>query len=155
MQKEHMKKYIVPAIILVVVAGASFYGGTIYGKTSRARGFAAGLNGQFGGNQNMAQRFQRLPNMVSGEIISKDDNSVTIKLPNDRGSRIIMLSGNTKIEKSVSGTKNDLSVGTTISASGKSSDNGTVDAQTVQIRPAGEIPAGGQAQGIPQQPVQK
>jgi hypothetical protein len=84
-----------------------------------ARGSRGGIGGGF----------------ISGEVVSKDDTTITLKLK-DGGSKIVFLSGSTEIMKSTQGTAQDISVGTQVSANGTSNSDGSVTAQMVQIRPA-------------------
>jgi hypothetical protein len=134
----------------ILLIAASFYGGMVYGKkgagnSSQVRQQAA--QGQ-GGNQNgqVGQRGAGRGMMqgggngnggefTSGQIISKDDTSITVKT-RDGGSKIIFFSGSTAIDKSVFGSASDLSVDQQVTASGKSNPDGSVTAQTIQIRPA-------------------
>lgn len=89
------------------------------------------LGGQMGGT-----------NFVSGEVLSKDDKSVTLKLI-DGGSKILFLSSSTTVMMSSAGSLNDVKVGETISANGSSNSDGSITAQSLQIRPKmmGGIPA--------------
>ncbi|MEW6610236.1 MAG: biotin/lipoyl-binding protein [Patescibacteria group bacterium] len=59
---------------------------------------------------------------------------VGVKLQ-DGGSKIIILSDATKVTKTDEGTVNDLTVGTRVAVTGTSNSDGSVSAQTIQIRP--------------------
>ena len=82
---------------------------------------------------------------TAGEIISKDNpeggqasygasKSVTIKIPNG-GSKIIFFSDSTEINKSARGSADDLEIGKTISISGSANPDGSITAETIQLRP--------------------
>ena len=71
---------------------------------------------------------------ASGEIISKDDKSVTIKL-RDGGSKIIFLTDSAEIAKFTSGTIEDLEIGKTVAVNGKTNADGSITADSIQIRP--------------------
>jgi len=70
---------------------------------------------------------------TSGEIIAKDDKSITIKLQ-DGGSKIIFLTSNTPVTKNISGSLVDLKVGSAVTVSGTPNQDGSVSAQSVQIK---------------------
>jgi hypothetical protein len=82
---------------------------------------------------------------VSGEIISKDDKSITVKLMggnpdnpasgSQSGSKIIFFDQNTAISKMAAGSISDLAAGTQISITGTTNPDGSVIAQTISIRP--------------------
>jgi len=125
-KKNHI---IISAIVLAAVAGGAFYGGML---------FSQGKNkgpGNFSGNGGVSIRGNRQGGMTAGEIISKDDKSVTIKLING-GSKIVFYSTTTEIGKFASGTIDDLAVGKSVSVNGSSNSDGSVTAQSIQIRPA-------------------
>ena len=71
---------------------------------------------------------------VSGEIISVDEQSLTIKLP-DGGSRIIFFSDSASIGKTTQGERSDLLIGTLISVNGSANSDGSMTAEDIQIRP--------------------
>ncbi len=127
-------------IALFIVGGGSFYGGMKYAesKTPSNRNFPNFANlspeerqqrfGQMGWRSGNGQ------NLVNGVIISKDDISVTVKL-RDGGSKIVFFSESTKIMKSVEGLPGDLEVGENIMVSGTVNQDGSITAQTIQLRP--------------------
>ncbi|MDP2704616.1 MAG: DUF5666 domain-containing protein [bacterium] len=152
-----MNKLIVIVIaVAVVVGGGAFFGGMKYAESkSPASRFSqadfqnlqnlspeerqqrlqelganagAGFRGGTGGGQRGGGGF------TTGEIISKDDKSVTVKLQNG-GSKIVFLSDSTEITKSTSGSINDLEVGKNISVNGTANSDGSVTAQSIQLRP--------------------
>ncbi len=131
------KTTVVILIILVIaVAGGAFYGGMLYGKSQNTRpSFAAGNfqtlrqgrnNGADGGS------------IISGDVISADSSSITLSLPNNGGSKIIFYSQTTQISKFDSGSSSDLTTGATVTVNGTTNADGSVTAQSIQIRPAGQ-----------------
>jgi len=136
-----MKKNILVVIIVVVllaVGGGSFYGGMIYGKGQNARpSFANGNFPSMGGSKTGANG----SNLISGDIISKDSNSITLQLPNNGGSKIIFFSDTTQISKFATSTVADIATGTSVSITGTTNSDGTVTASSIQIRSSQQNPA--------------
>jgi hypothetical protein len=142
-----MKK-VIPIIIAVVIVGAaSFYGGMKYDagqnlQTNTLQGNAPNFSNlsaeqrqqmmQQGGGS--LRRSGQAGNLINGEIISADDKSITIKLPNG-GSKIVFYSTSTKIMKSTDVTAADLSAGKTVMVNGITNTDGSVTATNIQIRP--------------------
>jgi len=128
------------ALVAVIVGGAAFFGGTKYAESKNPQGARAQGNfqniggGQTGGAGRMMGRGQNGANFAGGQIIAKDDKSVTVKLSNG-GSKIIFYSASTKVEKFTEGTANDLAVGSTIAANGNANQDGSITAQSIQLRP--------------------
>ncbi len=137
--QENMKKnkVIVSSILVaVVLIGVSFYGGMKYGQSNKVsvdRTNFGQRNPQIVGNNTLGGN-RTLGGMVSGEIISIDDKSITVK-SQDGGSRIIFLSASTTISKMTEGNLSDLIVGSNISINGSSNTDNSINAQTIQIRP--------------------
>ena len=77
-------------------------------------------------------------NFISGSIISEDSTSITLQLAGNAGSKIIFYSGYNSNWKMASGTASDLSTGTNVSVTGTTNSDGSVTAQSIQIRPAGQ-----------------
>ncbi len=123
-----MKNINTLAIILLVVGLlGGFFGGMQYQKSKQPVGFN-GRNGQggFGRGNSQGQR------PVSGDIISQDSNSVTVKLQ-DGSSKIIILSGTTTINKATAGSVSDLKIGERVTAFGTANSDGSVTAQNLSV----------------------
>ena len=114
--------------IFVIAGAAGFYGGMLYGQNNRA-GFNANANIMMQRGSGMQQG-----GVAGGEIIKKDDNSLTIKL-NNGSSQIILFSGTTKVMKSADGSAADLVVGGQVTITGSKNQDGSITAQSIQIRP--------------------
>ena len=79
-------------ILIIIFAGAGFYGGTLYQKNQTRASFArggfgagGGAGGRFGGGQGATGMMP-----VRGQVVSSSDNSVTVKLM-DGSSKIVNL----------------------------------------------------------------
>lgn len=155
-------KTIVPIIVLIalIFGGGGFYGGMKYSQSQPSNNAGAAANRDFG-NLTPEQRQQRFQQMganggarlrqgsggqgfAAGEIISKDDKSITVKTPilgqnansNGQGStKIIFYSSSTEIGKSAVGEMSDLEVGKTVTINGSANSDGSITAQSIQIRP--------------------
>lgn len=127
------KKRIITIIIIAVVClAAGYYIGKSQSPAPTTRGNFTGVNGanRTGGMKTLGGNSAP----VSGDIISKDDKSITIKL-RDGGSKIAFFSTSTPITKSVSGVSSDLSQNESVMIQGTTNADGSVTAQSIQIRP--------------------
>lgn len=136
-----MNKTITIIIGLIVVGSGAFYGGMKYNQsqTDAASALRQASREQGGGTFGVGGRGARGVNgaggFASGEVLSKDDKSITIKL-RDGGSKIVFFSSSTEVTKSASGALSDVTVGEQVNAVGTANSDGSVTAQSVQIRPA-------------------
>ena len=122
-----IQQIIIVIVALVILGGGTFYGGMVYGK---------GQNSQRMGGQGTRTggRFAMGNNFIAGQVTAKDNQSVTIK---DRSgsSRIVFYSTSTDVGKFVSGNISDVIVGSNVMVNGKTNTDGSISAQSIQIRP--------------------
>jgi hypothetical protein len=132
--KKINKEYIIFAIILVVAIGGSFFGGMKYQESKVGARFGQMQNGQIQGQKGVVgtAMTRQKGGLIGGEILSMDEKSITLK---DRsgGSKIVFFSGSTQYLKSVSGTVQDISVGSNITVTGDQNSDGSVTAKIIQI----------------------
>lgn len=121
-----MKNLNILAVVLLLVGlGAGFFGGMQYQK-SKSPQFEQGRRAGLG--QNGINR------PITGEIISSDDNGITVQMA-DGSSKIVLVSGNTQINKTDPGTKSDLTVGQKVLVSGSVNSDGSITALNIQLNP--------------------
>lgn len=141
------KKQILIGVGIAIVFGAGgFFGGMQYQKSKAPAGFgnltaaqraqfaqragAAGATagaGRRGGSAGGAGGF------AAGQILSKDDKSITISLMGG-GSKIVYFATSTQISKPAPVQPSDLATGQNVIVSGSANSDGSVTAQTIQIR---------------------
>ncbi len=125
---------LIMGILVIVVGVGAFFGGMQYQKTKSTSQFAAGqfggagLRGGAGGGRTGGTR------PVAGEVLSSDNNSVTVKLQ-DGSSKIVLVSSSTTINKADQAAMSDIKTGERISAYGQTNADGSVTAQNIQINP--------------------
>lgn len=137
--RNFINKWGITLVVAIVFAAGGFFGGIKYQQTkvpSFVSRFGNGqtANGQFqrgNGNTNLNRNGFR---PVSGEIVSADDKSITVKMQ-DGSTKIVLLSDATTYSKSSDGQKSDLTVGTQVAVFGSDNSDGSVTAQNVQIDP--------------------
>jgi hypothetical protein len=116
-------------VALLIGGGAGFFGGMQFQKGKTPVRGQFGANGTFtrgagrGGANGMA---------VRGQIISADNNSVTVKMM-DGSTKIVILSSNTMIGKTTSGSASDLTNGSNVTVFGTTNSDGSITAQNVQV----------------------
>jgi len=146
-----ISKFIVIIILIAAIIGAAaFYAGMKYIQSKTSQGRLSQANLQNLQNLSPEERQKRLQELglntgarfrgninsnglITGEIIAKDDKSLTIKLK-DGGSKIVFISESTEITKSVTGTLSDLEIGRNIIINGTTNPDGSITAQMIQLR---------------------
>ena len=135
-----MKKTIlVPIITGVLALAIGFSGGSIYQKSKtpvRQIGtFQMGANGTrtagTGANRATGANTARGGAPVSGTITSMDATSITVQ-SSDGSSKIVLLSDQTKINKTTDGTTADLKQGQQVMVIG-STTNGAITAESISL----------------------
>ncbi len=127
------KTKIISFIIIVIVA---LYGGYKYGQShppvstnQNQLSFANGSStGQFAGRAGRG-----VGGGVRGDIVKKDAQSLTISLPAG-GSQIIWYSTSTDVQKTVTASADDLTVGQTVMVNGSANSDGSLTANSIQLR---------------------
>lgn len=98
-------------------------------QNREGRGMTMNTNGGSAGNT-----MRTNVSGVVGEIIAKDDQSITVKLE-DGSSKIVLLSSDVTVTKSDTGSSDDLQIGTKVGAFGSTNSDGSVSAANIQINP--------------------
>jgi hypothetical protein len=135
---------IIAGVVVVILLGASFYAGTVYGKSAGGRGQFAG--GQFGNGQFMrgtgtgTGAGMRVGGMgganggfTAGQILSKDETGITLKLQ-DGSTKIVLMGPDTQVMREASSTIDDLSQGQQVTVTGTQNADGSITARSVQAR---------------------
>ncbi|HRZ30502.1 MAG TPA: hypothetical protein P5274_02460 [Candidatus Paceibacterota bacterium] len=129
-------KIIIVSSILIVVSGL---GGFKYGqsKVPNLRQNQLGAVGSSGSQMGGVARrgLTSGGSMAVGDIIKKDDQSLTLKL-RDGGSKIIWYSSSSEINKLAIGDSTDLIIGRTVSVAGLANPDGSIVAKTIQLHTA-------------------
>ncbi len=145
-----MKTITLPVFIAVVIiiGAGSFYGGLVYGsrKSGGANNANFSQNRRPGGFQQgnfQARRSGANGNFVSGKIVKKDDTSLTLEMQApETGSKLVLLTPGVQVMKTASGSLSDLAVDERVTVIGTSNQDGSLTAQSIQLRPEGSGPRG-------------
>lgn len=71
---------------------------------------------------------------VVGEIIAKDEKSITVKMQ-DGSTKIVLIAGSTTVSKTSDASTNDLTVGQRVGVFGMQNSDGSLSAQNIQLNP--------------------
>ena len=135
-----MKKNLILILIALIIVGVGgFFGGMKYGQSQALKNLTPEkmreIFQQRGGplftrNQGQGQRI----GFLSGQVISKDEKSLTIKLP-DGSTKIVFISQSTQVLKATEGSIEDIEIGKEISVTGTQNEDKSLTARTIQISP--------------------
>ncbi|HEY5220810.1 MAG TPA: hypothetical protein VIJ29_01500 [Candidatus Paceibacterota bacterium] len=140
-----MKKYKVH-IIWAIIAIAALGGGFFWGKAIvPARGSFAGA-GTFGSSTRRLAGAggTAAGGLAVGQITTIGSSSITVQLANGN-SEVVFYSSSTPVSVPTTVSVNTFKVGTNVMVAGTTNSDGSVTAQTIQVRPAGA--AGGYGGG--------
>ena len=138
------KSIIIGIVVALAVGAGGFFGGMQYQK-SKVPSFAGrgsgNVRGQFSqgddhqpGQDGFRGRFSGRGQPVTGEVIAKDDESITVKVE-DGGSKIVFISDTTTVRKTDEGNLNDLVEGTQVLIFGSENADGSITAENIQLNP--------------------
>ncbi len=124
-------------IIGVVALLAGFFGGIEYAKSTQPavdQNAALAGRGPGGAGARAGRGGQGMGGFTTGKIIAQDATSITVQL-RDGSSKIVLIAGSTEYSKMVAGTIADMVIGKQVSVSGTANSDGSITAQTIQLRP--------------------
>ena len=159
-------KIIIAIIVLLAVAGGSFFGGTLYGKSQAQAAFVTArqqrgggmfpggagtivtgegpvVSGQRGGAVDQVQGgalFGQIKEISDGVMVISDNNGKETQ---------VKVTDTTLIQKQASVTLADLATGETVIVSGSTAADGTITARSVQVAQAGRFGMGEPPGGAP------
>jgi len=130
MNKKTMLTYGVVTLLVIVsfVAGVQTGKSKNINKTFGNRNIPNGMNQNFNKGTGMNTRSGN----ILGEVLSKDENSLTIKSKTN-GSKIVIVSKATEVFKTITGSIADITVGTNVMITGKEGDGGSTIADSIRI----------------------
>ncbi len=128
------KVHIVWAIVVVVaLVGGFFYGKTMGAGSSRS-GFT-GAAGSYGSSTRRTAGGMTGGGLVSGQITAMDSTSITLQLANGN-SQVVFYSTSTPVSEPTIVAPSTLKVGTNVMIGGTTNSDGSLTAQSIQVRPA-------------------
>lgn len=137
-----MKKNWLAIGLCVACAIVFFFAGMFYGKgtagtTSAGKEFSSSSARAYGGG---AGRGGNGGGFASGQVTAKDSQSITLQLPNGN-SEVVLYSSSTQVVKPTAASLSDVVPGTHVMIGGTQNADGSLTAQSIQIRAAtGGIP---------------
>lgn len=129
------KKFIIPGAVAIVGLVIGFGVGYFV-----PHGASASARGQFGSAGQFAVRpgaRTGAGGFTAGQILSAANGSITIEQENGSSTEIVLVSPSTQVLKTTSGSTADLTAGTQVVVTGTSNSDGSLTAQSIQIRSAG------------------
>jgi hypothetical protein len=129
------KLYGAMVVIALVASGLGFWGGTAYMESQRTAMMGRFQKEGLGAGQNSPRGTERMGGVqsVGGEVKAMDDTSITVAMP-DGSSRFIFFSSSTKFQALTEKDSSIVKVGSRINAMGTKSSDGSITAQSIQVR---------------------
>ncbi len=128
-----MNNKILITIVIILIGAGGFFAGMKYQQSQRRNNFTQFTGGPNGSGRNGNNQFQGI-RPVSGEIISADDKSITVKM-RDGSSRIVILTNSTVVNKTATAQKEDLKTGEQVAVIGTQNSDNSITAQTISLNP--------------------
>ena len=124
---------LITLVIAIIVGAIAFFGGMKYqqSKQPSRTDFQAMRERRNGNMPGGAQRPEGTQ-AIRGEIIEKDEETVTVKLP-DESTKIIVISENTEINKATKGSVDDLKTGEQVMVFGQKNSDESISATQIQL----------------------
>ena len=133
-----IKKIVSFLLVACIAGGVGFFGGKQYATIKNPVSSLAnqdGRGGNFRGGPGGPRQGERSSGgFTMGDILSKDEKSITIKM-RDGGSKIIFLSETTTASKPTIISLTELTIGESIVITGKTNNDGSITAASIQVRP--------------------
>lgn len=142
-----VKKYLVH-IIWLVVAIAALAGGFFWGKAAAASArlaFAGGA-GTYGSSTRRLAGGATGGGFTTGQIAVIGNDSITLQLANGN-SEVVFYSSSTPVTEPTTVSPSTLTVGTNVMVGGTTNSDGSLTAQTIQVRTAGAAAGSGAGAG--------
>ncbi len=128
--KTIQKEILISIAITLVLSGGIGYALGTYHATSQASiqksGITnSGMRGNFGSRAGGG--------VASGDIVSFDNGMLSLKM-RDGGSKIIVVASSTKVLKTTEGALSEVTPGQTVMIIGKTNGDGSITAESIQLR---------------------
>lgn len=124
-------------LIMIGVGVVGFFGGMKYqesvSQTTRQMGFGSG-GMRTVGTRTSGQQNRMGIRPINGEILSTDEDSITVKTL-DGGSKIVLYTEKTTINKATVAEKSDVKMGDKVMIIGTENTDGSMTAQSIQLNP--------------------
>ncbi len=129
-----LKKHWRSIMACVACALIFFFAGMALGKIGGVPN-SSGRTGSFSGGMptGTPSRTQRGGGFASGQVTAKDNQSITLQLPNGN-SEIVLYSSSTQIVKPTATSLKDVTIGGQVMIGGTQNSDGSLTAQSIQIR---------------------
>lgn len=134
--------YMKPLTVLLITVGVgaiAFFGGMKYQESvslsRRQMMFGGDGMRTIGAQSGNTQQTRMGVRPISGELVSIDEDSVTVKTP-DGGSKIVLFTDKMTIHKASVAEKADMKTGEKVMIIGTGNADGSVSAQSIQLNPS-------------------